>query len=202
MSMSIMHKSSTDKTVLRQKVSTEIAKICKNNKHQMKPREYRAIADCVLSLAPAHFLVFGLGRDTPLWKMCNHGGDTVFLENSQEWIDLSKKLDPNTIVHKVEYSTRRTEWKEIINNKARLQLDLPADIVNKQWDVILVDSPGGAFDSDPGRMQSIFAAAQLHPTHFFLHDCNRKVEKVYFNAFFKEAHKKIRKLWYASCKCK
>jgi uncharacterized protein (TIGR01627 family) len=141
--------------------------------------------------------VFGLGRDTPLWKMANPGGATVFLENVQEWVDYSNENSPGTEVYKVSYSTKRTEWKTIQDDRSRLLMDLPSQVIDRHWDIILVDSPGGVFDSDPGRMQSIFTAAQLKPRYFFLHDCNRQIEKFYFRKFISRTPKKIRKLWYA-----
>jgi uncharacterized protein (TIGR01627 family) len=163
----------------------------------MKIREYSAITDLVLIHAPVNFLVFGLGRDTPLWKMANPGGATVFLENVQEWVDYSNENSPGTEVYKVSYSTKRTEWKTIQDDRSRLLMDLPSQVTDRHWDIILVDSPGGVFDNDPGRMQSIYTATQLKPKHIFLHDCNRQIEKFYFRKFISKAPKKIRKLWYA-----
>lgn len=184
------------KALLAKECHDLIQHICRNNKHQMKPREYKAIAELVIACAPANFLVFGLGRDTPLWKMANPGGQTVFLENVQEWIDISHANDPSTPVHKVSYTTKRTEWNVIQDDLSKLTMQLPAEVTNQKWDIILIDSPGGAFDTDPGRMQSIYSAAQLKPKHIFLHDCNRPVEKYYFRKFISRAPRKIRKLWY------
>lgn len=185
------------KALLAKECFTLIEHICRNNKHQMKPREYKAIAELVVANAPANFLVFGLGRDTPLWKMANPGGQTVFLENVQEWIDISHTNDPSTLVHKVSYTTTRTEWNLIQDDLQKLTMQLPVEVTNQKWDIILVDSPGGVFDTDPGRMQSIYTAAQLKPKHIFLHDCNRTIEKHYFRKFISRTPKKIRKLWYS-----
>jgi uncharacterized protein (TIGR01627 family) len=188
------------KALLAKECHQLIEHLCRKNKHQMKPREYRAIADLVIACAPANFLVFGLGRDTPLWKMANPGGQTVFLENVQEWIDISHTNDPSTLVYKVSYTTKRTEWNTIQDDLSKLTMQLPPDVTSQKWDIILVDSPGGAFDTDPGRMQSIYTAAQLKPNHIFLHDCNRPVEKFYFKKFISSTPKKIRKLWYTQFK--
>jgi uncharacterized protein (TIGR01627 family) len=185
------------KTQLANECYALIKHICRNNKHQMKPREYKVIAELIIACAPANFLVFGLGRDTPLWKMANPGGLTVFLENVQEWIDLSHANDPSTQVFKVSYTTKRTEWNIIQDDLPKLTMQLPIEVTNQKWDIILVDSPGGAFDTDPGRMQSIYSAALLKPKHFFLHDCNRPVEQFYFRKFISRTPLKIRKLWYA-----
>lgn len=58
---------------------------------QMTAKEYEYIADIVCSRNGCNLLVFGVGRDSALWLIANQGGKTVFLEDSDKWLDKAKK---------------------------------------------------------------------------------------------------------------
>ncbi|MGI0495779.1 hypothetical protein [Limnospira platensis] len=65
---------------------------------------------------------------------------------------------------------------------------------------ILVDGPRGNDTQAPGRMKSIYTAANLakkhQKTHIFVHDCDRDVESIYSGYFISNKYllKKIEKL--------
>jgi glucuronoxylan 4-O-methyltransferase len=75
----------------------------------------------------------------------------------------------------------------IHNNQKELLLNLPIEIMEMKWDIIFVDGPEGWSDEKPGRMKSIFTAAQLaHQSkdcYVFVHDCDRPVEAIYSRVF-------------------
>lgn len=168
--------------------------LVKHNPGQMSNAEYTCIADEIEKLAPCNVLVFGVGRDSQLWIDVNCGGTTLFLEDSSEWIEQVRGKIPDLNAHEVVYNTFRSQWRDFLKEKdpSFLMLDLPESIRETKWDVILVDGPAGYADDKPGRMRSIYTAAQLgfksHSAAVFLHDCNRPVEAIYSSRFLGDEH--------------
>jgi len=145
--------------------------------------EYEFIGELIRQYAPGNILVFSVGKDSSLWCTINQGGNTLFLEDIRKWIRYSRKISPEINILKVNYSTRRKHWKKLLGQDDRLQMKLPEFVKNTVWDVIFVDGPRGYNDKVPGRMQSIFSAAQLKTSHLLVHDCDREVEQVYFERY-------------------
>lgn len=159
--------------------------------------------------APCNFLVFGLGRDSPMWAALNAGGTTVFLEEDPEWYQSVLKASPDLRAHHVKYRTRLDRADELLrtwrsvpecapgvaylkgNRGCRLALDqLPEEIYEREWDLIMIDAPKGYYAAAPGRMAAIFSAAVMGrrrqgegKTDVFLHDVDRKVEKAFAMEF-------------------
>lgn len=127
------------------------------------------------------FVVFGLGHDSALWHSLNRAGRTLFIEDDASWQQrvLSTHQGLETLL--VDYRTVRTQWRELIDDPARLELDLPGEITRTRWDAILVDGPAGWNDTCPGRMKSIFMASRLIAPggDIFVHDAERTIEAAY-----------------------
>lgn len=126
-------------------------------------------------------LVFGLGNDSAYWRRVNRGGRTVFIEDHPLWLERVPGKDPLIEAYLVEYGTERHQWREMLNDPASLPMYLPSEVLEDEWDVVLVDAPNGMRDSSPGRMKSIFIASVLRAddSDVFVHDCNRPVEMAY-----------------------
>lgn len=139
----------------------------------------------------AKLLVFGLGRDSVFWQTANAGGQTVFVEDNQEWYDCVLKRHKSLKAFLIKYTTRKGDFSaEVATDVASRQpLHLPAEISSQRWDVILVDAPAGHSGGDPGRIQSIFAARQLAAPggDVFVHDVNRDIERACCDTFFSNA---------------
>jgi len=168
-------------------------KMEKSNHGQMTADEYRYIASF---LGNKNFLVFGTGHDTPMWRYANKNGTTLFLENNKKWINPA-----DTDVIYVTYTTKRAYHKKLLeeyfnNIFDNLQMDLPNEVCDTEWDCIFVDAPVGTTDKKPGRMQSIFTASILanENTDVFVHDCDREVEDKYSKAMFSNIIKDLTKL--------
>lgn len=175
--------------------------------------------------APFNFLVFGLGHDSLMWDSFNPRGTTLFLEEDQKWIQTVLQKAPNLRAHHVQYRTQLREADELIssyraepkcapseaaplqgNKKCRLALDnLPQEVYDKEWDLIMIDAPRGYFAEAPGRMAAIFSAAVMGrnrrgsgPTHVFLHDIDRKVEKTFAQEFLCRKYRvnAVGRLWH------
>lgn len=152
---------------------------------------YNYIANVVESKAPRPFLVFSSGNDSPLWAHANQGGETIFLEDSQAWIDTVKQKYGNLDIRLTEYNNlgdRNALLRLVDSNfaSATAKLDMPMIKPCDHFQTILVDGPSGVFT---GRMQPIFMAnrcvcsALLSKTvtfvDVFVHDADRQTERTW-----------------------
>lgn len=164
----------------------------KTRKKQMTEEEYRYISTF---LEDKNVLVFGSGFDSDLWRYSNKNGTIVFLEHNEKWITNFS----DTYV--VKYSTQRCEGLRLLEDykngiTKEIEMDLPEVVKNTKWDIIIVDSPEGGLESQPGRMQSTYAAMKLATTEtdIFIHDCDREIEDLYSKAMFSNLIKELTKL--------
>ncbi|XP_057776973.1 probable methyltransferase At1g27930 [Salvia miltiorrhiza] len=161
------------------------------------------------SVGPANFLVFGLGRDSLMWAALNPRGRTLFLEEDPKWVHTVLKDAPALRAHTVHYRNQLSQADDLLhhfrsepdcsphksfirgNDNCRLALNmLPDEVYDNEWDLIMIDAPRGYFPEAPGRMAAIYSAAVMARnrkkpgvTHVFLHDVDRRVEKMYAEAF-------------------
>lgn len=134
---------------------------------------------------PIKLLVFGLGNDSIFWHTVNTGGLTVFIEDKPRWFRTITEKFPELKAFKVDYGTKRAEWKELIDRPERLAMELPEEVMQTQWDAILVDGPAGYNDETAGRMISLYMASKLikQGGDVFVHDAEREVESSYCNKY-------------------
>ena len=167
-----------------------IQQLVEVNKGQMSFEEYVSIYKCIESKNGCNLLVFGLGRDSNLWQMANQNGKTIFLEDNSDWISESQKyqLDVRQIYYTNVGSDAETLLEEYKSGKNNLGLDLPEDVRNINWDIIIVDAPAGYGLDMPCRMKSIYESYNLSKdfTDIFVHDCERDIETMYTDYFFKD----------------
>lgn len=174
--------------------------LVKNNPGNCSLKEYRYIGSLIQRYSPGNILIFSVGMDSKLWMKLNENGNTVFLEDVRKWIKLSKKASPEINIVKVNYSTRRKNWKNLLGQIKKLQMRLPEYIKNTVWDLVYVDGPRGYNDKVPGRMQSIYSASQLKTRNLLVHDCDREVEKNYFIEFIGAPSKIVEKIFHKEYK--
>lgn len=172
---------------------------------QLSANEIAVIARMLRKRRPTSFLIFGLGRDSAIWHGINSGGQTVFLENSDEWIAQCVASNPQLDARKVSYRTRRPEWQSLLENDQLDDFAIDVDVAAKKWDVIFVDAPEGWNDDTPGRMQSIHWARKLLADggDLLIHDCDREVESQYADHYGREMtfHGQTDKLRHYSDSC-
>ncbi|XP_041010312.1 probable methyltransferase At1g27930 [Juglans microcarpa x Juglans regia] len=180
--------------------------------------------DVLKSRAPCNFLVFGLGHDSLMWTSLNPRGTTLFLEEDPKWVQTVLKDAPELRAHTVKYRTQLSQADNLLssyrsepqcsprnavlrgNTRCRLALDnLPDEVYEKEWDLIMIDAPRGYFAEAPGRMGAIFSATVMARnrkgsgvTHIFLHDVDRRVEKMFAEEFLcrKNLVKAVGRLWH------
>ncbi|CAL5023896.1 unnamed protein product [Urochloa decumbens] len=164
----------------------------------MPEPDVRAIASVLRRRAPCNLLVFGLGGETPLWRALNHGGRTVFLDENPFYVEHLEGRHPGLEAYDVAYATavrelpglldaaRAAECRPVQNllfSECRLAInDLPNQLYDVAWDVILVDGPRGFAEGSPGRMSAIYSAAVMArtkgvETEVLVHDYEREVER-------------------------
>jgi len=174
-------------------LSVEIDKLrSKYEGIQLLKPELQLISNTVRKVNQCNFLVFGLGNDSRFWIKINKSGRTAFLEDNYHWFNKIKKSNSRHEAYLINYPNNITQWEDILNKPKKLKLDLPKEITETQWDVILVDGPAGwkIKKQFHGRMSSIYMAKKLIKKNgiIFVHDCLRKVEKIYAKKYLKESN--------------
>lgn len=181
----------TTETMSGQDFSALIRKILMGNPHQLSRREYDYVAQLIAARGGCNLLIFGVGNDSELWLAANREGKTVFLEDSLEWIERVRERFPRIDIQAVNYGTTRDQWQELLaGDPAELRLPLPAPISGTAWDIVFVDGPTSFSDECPGRMKSLFAAAECSRrpgVDVVVHDVDRRLERAYCERFFSGA---------------
>ncbi|XP_023764957.1 glucuronoxylan 4-O-methyltransferase 1 [Lactuca sativa] len=165
----------------------------------------------LLKKSPCNFLVFGLGFDSPMWATLNHGGRTVFLEEDKSWIQQIQSKFPTLESYHVVYDTKVARAAELMEIGKReecnvvgdprvsgcelaMKGNLPEEVYEVEWDLIMVDAPTGYHDEAPGRMKAIYTAGLMArnreegETDVFVHDVNRVVEDEFSKVFLCEGY--------------
>jgi uncharacterized protein (TIGR01627 family) len=188
----------------------ELKKTRKELGIQIRTNQLLEIVKTIEKKRPANFLVYGIGNDSIFWHHLNKSGRTVFIESDESWFSSIKSKHPKLAsffakkyvnakwafsnikkeypfleAYLVEYGTKRSEWKNLINFPEKLHLNLPKNVLKTKWDIILVDAPPGLVSVMPGRMKSIYMSSVLTKKDgdIFVHDCHREVEKTYCNKY-------------------
>jgi glucuronoxylan 4-O-methyltransferase len=152
-----------------------------SNPGQATFAEYKLVYDALAARAPCNMLVFGVGRDSPLWMTTNAAGKTVFLENNERWVNVARELSPGIEVHRIRYPTLQG-LAPVLRFVPRLlrAWGIPLDVWQTGWDVILVDAPRGTRWYKPGRAMSVYTdsiLARRPGCEVFVHDTNRETER-------------------------
>ncbi|PUZ74143.1 hypothetical protein GQ55_1G042000 [Panicum hallii var. hallii] len=184
-----------------------------NSSGCMPEPDVRAIASVLRRRAPCNMLVFGLGAETPLWRALNHGGRTVFLDENPYYVAHLEGKHPGLEAYDVAYATAVRELPDLLDaaraaraaecrpvqnllfSECRLAInDLPNQLYDVAWDVILVDGPRGFTEGSPGRMSAIYSAAVMArtkgaETEVLVHDYEREVERACGREFLCEENR-------------
>lgn len=150
------------------------------------PSQAYAIAQTILSYQDGcNLLVFGVGEDSQLWKMCNIKGRTIFLETSNAWIEKVRNSVPDIEIYS--YYTGKNTVKDSLNNLIDY-IECPQIIKDVSWDIIIVDGPEGWHPSKPGRALPIIWSSELRTskTHIFVDDYERYLEAEFTRKYIGE----------------
>ncbi|KAF4377817.1 hypothetical protein G4B88_031483 [Cannabis sativa] len=164
-------------------------------------KEFQLLSNLVTRRAPCNLLIFGLEQQYTFLASINAGGTTIFLEDDPDKLRTIKiKIKLNTTkIYKVEYQVPAKDAYKLLKHarksqactassgrlqmsKCRLALrNLPQEVYDLKWDVVVVDGPSGNAPEAPGRMAAIYSAAVLarngNETNVVVHDVDRTIEK-------------------------
>jgi len=163
--------------------------------------ELYAISLILTVKSASTLLVFGVNEDARYWCDINGaGGKTYFLEHERNRIqrgtsEIFSKLSPmssDVSLIAVEYNGTVATASSFF--KTPYLMKVPSEIVSVCYDVILLDGPSGYTESDPGRMEAGYFAAEaakrcvlsgeLDAVYVFMHDSERDVEKRIIKEYF------------------
>ncbi|KAL0441929.1 UNVERIFIED_CONTAM: putative methyltransferase [Sesamum radiatum] len=177
------------------------------NASSLTEKEMRFLLEFLSHRVPCNLLVFGLEYQYLSIASMNAGGVTIFLEESFQKTSVIKSSNI-TQVHKIMYNTLASEAYKLLKDarenpdcspknyfpkasKCNLGLpNLPHEVYDTTWDVVIVDGPRGDRPDSPGRMASIYTASILarrgNTTHVVVHDVDRMIEKWFSQEFLCE----------------
>ena len=151
---------------------------------QIHPSHIIEVLKAVHQHKEPKILIWGVGHDSRMW--CEAGqGKTIFIEDSKFWADRTA-TEISCRIAMVQYQTKRKDWKKLLQEPNKLVLELPDDIKNKKFDIIVVDAPAGYNGKVPGRMKSIYMSAEKlshSKSNIYVDDYKRVVEKTYAEKF-------------------
>jgi len=126
----------------------------------------------------SRLLVFGAGRDTPVWATLNRHGRTVIVEDHPRWAALAARNRGVEVVT-VTYTTTVADSHAYGSPAAVPVPALPDDVRSERWDVIVVDAPAAWGPEMPGRAAPFVLAQRLVTDTgvILLDDCFRDHER-------------------------
>ncbi|OVA09541.1 putative polysaccharide biosynthesis protein [Macleaya cordata] len=162
-------------------------------------KEFQLLTRIISLRVPCNLLVFGIEPQSLLLSSLNAGGTTIFLEDNPEKLQGIRKINKGTRMYKIEHHAAAKEAYKLLQHarvnpgcapqagplqSSRCQLaltQLPKEIYELKWDVVVVDGPSGDRPEAPGRMAAIYTASMIaragNNTDVLVHDVDRMIEK-------------------------
>ena len=136
----------------------------------MTRNQYLFIARELSGGRPCNALIFGAGFDSELWYRSTEG-NIMILEEMPELV----AQVPNA-AHYL-FASKMDQWCPVP--------DVP-QVINKPWDFILIDGPGGYDKNCPGRQIPVAWAQELARKAIFVHDYERPWERALCDKYLGE----------------
>jgi hypothetical protein len=150
------------------------------------------VIDDIYNLKKEKALIFGLGNDSKMWY--NMFKEVYFIENLEEWINKSDIPKENIIKYEYNNITVKSSFNINLDNLEKL-FPIPDKIKEiKDIDIIIIDSPKGGCDENPGRLIPIFWTSKYlasKKTIVYIDDSNRKLEKYSIDKLCKNFESRI-----------
>ncbi|KAL6177637.1 hypothetical protein ACLB2K_049162 [Fragaria x ananassa] len=146
------------------------------NATALQKKEYQLLSNLISERAPCNLLIFGLEPQYLSLSSINAGGTTIFLEDDATKISAMTSDSNTTRIYKVDYKVPAKEAynllrharetpvcapssKQLQVSECQLALkNLPQEVYELKWDVVVVDGPSGNKPEAPGRMAAIYTA--------------------------------------------
>ena len=165
----------------------------------LQKKEYQLLSDLISQRAPCNLLIFGLEPQYLSLSSINAGGTTIILEDDITKISTMTSDSNTTRIYKVDYEVPAKEAYNLLkharetsvctpspnqlqDSKCQLALkNLPQEVYELKWDVVVMDGPSGNKPEAPGRMAAIYTSSMLarngNITDVLVHDVDRTIEK-------------------------
>ncbi|KAI3977232.1 hypothetical protein MKX01_035962 [Papaver californicum] len=162
-------------------------------------KEFQLLTNIISQRVPCNLLIFGIRPQTLQLSSLNSGGTTIFLEDDPEKLLAIHRTKEGMQMYKIEHHAAAKEAYNLLrharthpdcapeaqplqSSKCRLALtQLPKEIYELKWDVVVVDGPSGDKPEAPGRMAAIYTTSMIarsgNNTDVLVHDVDRTVEK-------------------------
>ncbi|XP_004515809.1 glucuronoxylan 4-O-methyltransferase 2 [Cicer arietinum] len=170
-----------------------------------KEKEFKVLSNLISLKSPCNLLIFGFQPQFLILSSMNKAGNTVFLieenDRTKTKVTITTANSNNTQIFNFNYNVPTKEAYKLLKHarnspascapnprylqtsKCKLALkNLPVQVYEKNWDVIVVDGPSGDSIESPGRMASIYTASVLarrngNSSDVIVHDVDRMIEK-------------------------
>lgn len=162
-------------------------------------KEFELLSDLIKRKAPCNLLVFGAEPQYLKLSSINSGGTTIFLEDDPDKISAAREKSNSTQIYKIDHQTPAKKAYKLLeharkspacapnpemlqNSSCKLALkNLPHEVYEIKWNVVVVDGPSGHSPEAPGRMGAIYTASMIaragNTTDVLVHDVDRTIEK-------------------------
>lgn len=169
------------------------------NASTLTEKEFLLLSNLIINKAPCKLLIFGSAYQYLNLSQINTGGTTIFLVDESSDLSTIKAKSNRTRTYKVDYQIPGKKAYKLLKqarqnpacaprsgplqeSTCKLALtNLPQEVYQHKWDVILVDGPSGDTPEAPGRMPTIYTASVIarsgNATDVVIHDVNRVIEK-------------------------
>jgi len=171
-----------------------------NTTTTLSEKEFKVLSDLIALKSPCNLLIFGFQPRYLILSNMNAAGSTIFLDNDPEKISKVRINSNNTQIYRFEYNTPTKAGYKLLKHarqnpaacvpnprflqKSKCELalkNLPLQVYEKNWDVMVVDGPSGGSPESPGRMGSIYTTSVLaragNTSDVIVHDVDRIIEK-------------------------
>lgn len=178
-----------------------------SSKHPTSPsnstlteKEFKVLSNLVSLKSPCNLLIFGFQPQYLTFSSINAAGSTIFLyDHYHDMIGKVATNSNNTRTYKLGYNVASKKAYNLLKHarqnqactpnptllqksKCKLALrNLPKEVYEKKWDIIVVDGPKGDSLESPGRMGCIYSASVLarvgNVCDVLVHDVDRTIEK-------------------------
>nr|KYP55607.1 hypothetical protein KK1_001827 [Cajanus cajan] len=176
-----------------------------NNTTTLTEKEFKVLSDLIALKSPCNLLIFGIQPQYLILSSMNAAGSTIFLDDGPDKINNVINSN-NTQIYKLEYNMPAKAAFKLLKHarqnpaacvpnprflqksKCKLAMkNLPSQVYEKNWDVMVVDGPSGDSPDSPGRMGSIYTASVLaragNISDVVVHDVDRMIEKWFSREF-------------------
>lgn len=172
----------------------------KANPGQMSHEQYTEITRELLKMRPCNMLVWGAGNDIWLWAAANIQGQIAVLESDRQWLKtFAGKVRESVHFVSVSFKQKVAMSAGLLEHpmKVDLLVDVPSNLSETAWDIVLVDGPAGNSLDSPGRMESLYTSSVLianvvkrwqKNVTLYIHDASRDVERKWADALFGTAY--------------